>query len=152
MDTNAQINQELKIWLNFSVEQAFKAFLNYVQKCGLSLKQMNVLMFVYYQGPCETTRLTEPMQATKSAVSQVVERMVQQGYLIRLEKKHNRRSKFIQLTPHARGIVENGIQVRQAWLQTICQNLPKAEQERLLEALTTINQLVCHPILTPTNN
>jgi DNA-binding MarR family transcriptional regulator len=70
-----QIRSELTTWLNQSTGRTLHSFLSCVREQGLTLRQMNLLMILHYRGPCEITRLVEPLQVGKSAVSQMVERL-----------------------------------------------------------------------------
>lgn len=136
-----ELRTELETWLNLSTQRTMDEFMHFIRKRGLTIPQMNLLMYLYYHGACEITHLAEPLQVGKSAISQIVERMVQQGYLERSAVAGDRRSRLVQLTPAAEQIILEGIVARQSWLNDPSGELPSAEQELLLHALKIINQL-----------
>jgi DNA-binding MarR family transcriptional regulator len=138
----AEINEAMDMWLNHSVNRTMSEFMRYIRENGLTLPQMNLLMHLYYQGPCELTRLTEPLQASKSAASQMVERLVQLSLLQRSEDHNDRRTRLVELTPKARGMVEEGIAARSRWLEQTCAGLTNQDLSALQNALNTLNRLL----------
>jgi DNA-binding MarR family transcriptional regulator len=136
-----ELRVELEAWLNLSTQRAMDEFMRFIRKRGLSVPQMNLMMYLYYHGACEMNHLVEPLQVGKSAVSQIVERMVQQGYLERSEVAGDRRTRMVQISPTAEQVILEGIAARQSWLDDPASELTAEEQELLLRALKTINQL-----------
>jgi DNA-binding MarR family transcriptional regulator len=116
-------------------------FMRFIRKRGLTIPQMNLLMYLYYHGACEMSHLVEPLQVGKSAISQIVERMVQQGYLERNAVEGDRRTRMVQISPAAEQLILEGIAARQGWLDDPASDLPDEEQELVLRALKMINQL-----------
>ena len=136
-----QIRSELTTWLNQSTGRTLQTFLSFVREQGLTLPQMNLLMILHYRGPCEITRLVEPLQVGKSAVSQMVERLVQQGYVQRTASAQDRRARYLTITPLAEQVIRAGIAARERWLDEIPQALSAGEQEIVLQALKILNRL-----------
>jgi DNA-binding MarR family transcriptional regulator len=66
---------------------------------------------------------------------------VQQGYLERSGVEGDRRTRMVQISPAAEQVILEGIAARQSWLDDPANDLPAAEQELVLQALKTINQL-----------
>ena len=136
-----QIRSELITWLNQSTGRTLQTFLSFVREQGLTLPQMNLLMILHYRGPCEITRLVEPLQVSKSAVSQMVERLVQQGYVQRTASAQDRRARYLTITPLAEQVIRAGIAARERWLDEIPPALSAGEQEIVLQALNILNRL-----------
>jgi DNA-binding MarR family transcriptional regulator len=126
-------------WLNHSVNRTMSEFMRYIHAHNLTLVQMNLLMHIYYQGPCELTRLTAPLQIGKSAVSQMVERLVQLGYLQRGEDPADRRTRRVELTPRARILVEEGVAARSRWIEQTCAGMSAEEHSTVQSALNALN-------------
>jgi DNA-binding MarR family transcriptional regulator len=141
--TNMQnkIRTELRNWLNISIQRAMDEFVHFIRNQGLTLQQMNLLMYLYYHGSCEISGLVEPLQIGKSAVSQIVERLVKLGYLERVEVEGDRRVRLVKITGAAERMILEGIAARQAWLENQPIDLPEEDQKHLLQALKTLNQI-----------
>lgn len=136
-----ELRTELETWLNLSTQRTMDAFMHFIRKRGLTMPQMNLLMYLYYHGACEITHLAEPLQVGKSAISQIVERMVQQGYLERSAVDGDRRTRMVRISPAAEQVILEAIAARQGWLDAPSRELPAEEQELLLHALQIIHQL-----------
>jgi DNA-binding MarR family transcriptional regulator len=135
-----ELHQELVQWLNLSVQRSMDAFMRFIREHDLTIQQMNVLMFLYYQGPAEITRLVAPLQVGKSAVSQMVERLVQLGLVERTSDQEDRRTCRVQVSPAAKTLIEEGIQARQNWLNEVFGDLPEDQYPLVLQALHILNQ------------
>jgi DNA-binding MarR family transcriptional regulator len=140
-----EIQTELVNWLNLSTQRTMDEFVHFIRKRGLTIQQMNLMMHLYYHGFCEMSRLVEPLQIGKSAVSQIVERLVKLGYLERVEVEGDRRARLVKITTVGEQMIHEGIAARQTWLENPPIDLPDEDQTHLLQALTLLNQLYAIP-------
>ena len=140
-----EIQTELVNWLNLSTQRTMDEFVYFIRKRGLTLQQMNLMMFLYYHGSCEMSGLVEPLQIGKSAVSQMVERLVKLGYLERVEVAGDRRSRLVKITAAAEQTILDGIAARQIWLENTPIDLPVEDQQHLLQVLKKLNQIYAIP-------
>jgi DNA-binding MarR family transcriptional regulator len=99
---------------------------------------MHVLLHLYYHGDCDVTRLDQAMQVSKAAASQMVERLVQQGWVQRSAVPGDRRSRLVSLSDKGRKIVETSIQSRQSWVSDMAAVLSPEDNELILHALNTL--------------
>jgi DNA-binding MarR family transcriptional regulator len=141
----SDISLELKTWFAGSMQTALNEFRKYFLENNLTLTQMNFLTHLYYIGPCEITSMTSLLETNKSAVSQLVDRLVNQGLLERAEVPGDRRSRELRLTEKGRSIVEGGIDARQKWFETICAQRTPQEQAEIFQALHTLNRIFSSP-------
>jgi MarR family transcriptional regulator, transcriptional regulator for hemolysin len=140
-----EIQTELVNWLNLSTQRTMDEFVHFIRKRGLTLQQMNLMMFLYYHGSCEMSHLVEPLQIGKSAVSQIVERLVKLGYLERVEVEGDRRARLVKITAAAEQTILEGIVARQIWLENESIDLTDEDQKHLLQVLKTLNQIYAIP-------
>lgn len=78
------------------------------------------------------------MGVTSAAASQMLDRLVQQGLILRSEDLHDRRLKQIVLTEKGRqtlDIFRENLHDRHAWLDELAAKLSPAEQEQVEAAL-----------------
>jgi DNA-binding MarR family transcriptional regulator len=129
-----EIQTELVNWLNLSTQRTMDEFVHFIRKRGLTIQQMNLMMHLYY-----------PLQIGKSAVSQIVERLVKLGYLERVEVEGDRRARLVKITTVGEQMIHEGIAARQTWLENPPIDLPDEDQTHLLQALTLLNQLYAIP-------
>jgi DNA-binding MarR family transcriptional regulator len=126
---------EMLSWFATFARRSLEDFHAFTREAGLTMPQMNVLMRLYYHGPCETSGLMDTMLSTKAAVSQMVERMVQQGLVQRGEMPGDRRARQVSLTPKGRATMTASIAARESWLKEIGQALTPAQKAEIAHAL-----------------
>ncbi len=98
------------------------------------MPQFMILMHTHYREPCGITDLSEKMDISTAAASQLVDKLVQAGLLVRAEDPHDRRAKLVALTPKGRQLIEQGIQERYRWVEQLEANLIAAEKDKVNEA------------------
>ena len=129
----------LKEWSETFMARSMREWMRYVRGTGLSMPQFSTLMRLYYRGGCGLSDITADLGVTAAAASQMVDRMVKDGYLERAEDPHDRRAKQISLTAKSRLLVAEGIDVRNRWTERLAAHLDQAEQAaicRMLQKLT----------------
>jgi DNA-binding MarR family transcriptional regulator len=136
-----EISVELKTLFTVTLKQAMDSYQGYLQQNEVTPTQMNMMTHLYYMGSCEITRMSGLMETNKSAVSQLVDRMVGQDLLERVEVPGDRRSRELHLTPHGRALVEGGMRARQEWFESVCAAQPEDVQKEIHHALSLFNRV-----------
>jgi len=108
---------------------------SYVRATGLSMPQFGVLMFLFHGGTCSVNDVGQRMEVTGAAASQLIERLVQAGWVERSENPADRRARLIALTPKGRALVEQGIVERHRWLDELVATLDEERRRAVLVAL-----------------
>jgi DNA-binding MarR family transcriptional regulator len=136
-------------WSTTFIRLSMHDFNRFTREANLSLAQMTVLLHLYYQGPSEVMNFCELMQISPAGASQMVERMVQQGVVERVEAPGDRRIRLVTLTETGRKLVNASIAARQAWVGELVGGLTAQESQRVVEALHLLNEhaqkLEIHP-------
>jgi DNA-binding MarR family transcriptional regulator len=131
---------EMLNWFAVFARRSLGDFHRFTRDLGLTMPQMNVLMRLYYQGACEVNGLMGTMLVSKAAVSQMVERLVQQGLVQRSEVPGDRRARLVCLTEKGRQIVSESITARQQWLDQIGETLTPEEKTVVAHALHILSE------------
>ena len=135
------ISTELKTLFSVTLKQAMDSYQGYLQQNDVTPTQMNMMIHLYYMGSCEITRMSGVMETNKSAVSQLVDRMVNQNLLERVEVPGDRRSRELHLTEHGKNLVEGGMRARQEWFEKVCANQPEDSRKEIYQALCLFNRI-----------
>jgi DNA-binding MarR family transcriptional regulator len=114
----------------------------YVKTTGLSMPQFGILMHLYYRHSCGISHLSDHLDVSAPAASQLVDRLVQHGLLERVEDPHDRRAKQLTLTPKGRTLIETGIVERTRWVDELVQSLAPGEYEEMASALAALTEAV----------
>jgi DNA-binding MarR family transcriptional regulator len=110
----------------------------YVKESGFSMSQVSVLFYLYRKGSSGVSDIGEEMGVTSAAASQMLDRLVQQGLILRSEDQHDRRLKHIVLTEkgcQTLQIFRENLHARHAWVDELADKLSPAEQEQVEAAL-----------------
>jgi DNA-binding MarR family transcriptional regulator len=72
----------------------------------------------------------------------MVQRMVEQQLIDRVEDPNDRRIKRISLTAEGKRLVNEVIALRRQWMETIGETLPEAARDQIVAALTRLNDTI----------
>ena len=105
---------ELDIHRQFEVfmQRSMRGIMGSMKQDGLSMPQIYTLMYLYHEGEVRISDIATLMDVGKAAASQLVERLVQQGLVERVEDSSDRRAKKIRLQPKSLRLIEKGLAVQ----------------------------------------
>jgi len=140
MSTNPEFTQVLHEWSEVFMRHSMHDFKRFMDSSGLSASQLNTMMRLYHTGYCEISDITSQLGVTPAASSQLIDRLVHQGFLERFEATRDRRVKRLHLTSLGRDLIEKGIDVRCRWMEQLTDELSPLEQEEIQRALVLLTQ------------
>jgi DNA-binding MarR family transcriptional regulator len=132
----SQFSQSLRSWMDTFVHRSMRDSARFVKASGFTIPQFFLLMHLRHHANCGISDLSEHMEISNAAVSQLVDKLVHAGLLERIENPDDRRAKKISLSPKGKELIEQGIQERYRWVEELEANLTMAEKEKINEALT----------------
>jgi DNA-binding MarR family transcriptional regulator len=135
MPKTLQFSQSLRAWMDAFMHRSMREWGRFAKSTGLSMPQFSVLMQLHHKGPCGMSEISERFEVTPAAASQLVEKLVQAGYLERMEDPSDRRAKLLKLSPEGAKLVEEGMNQRHRWMEEVVRNLSSDEQKKIIEAL-----------------
>ena len=131
-----ELHLALVEWSEIFMARSMREWMRYVRGTGLSMPQFSTLMRLYYQpAGCGLSEITAELDVTAAAASQMVDRLVKDGYLAQAEDPQDRRAKQITLTERGRQLVAEGILVRNRWTEHLTEYVAPDEQAALMKAL-----------------
>jgi len=130
----------LSEWVQVFMHRSFRDFKRFMDEAGLSPSQVNALMRLYHGEQCGVTDIGGHLGISNPAASQLVERLVQMGFLERQEDRQDRRARSLKLTPQGRGLVQRGVEARRQWLESLTANLTPAQQAMIAESLSMLTE------------
>ena len=99
------------------------------------MPQFSILMQLHHKGACGVSDISERFDITNAAASQLVDKLVQAGYLERDEDPSDRRAKVLKLTASGQSLIERGGQERHRWMEELVKTLSAEEKDKVNEAL-----------------
>jgi DNA-binding MarR family transcriptional regulator len=92
------------------------------------MPQFTTLMRLYYHGACGVSDVSAHLDVSAAAASQLVDKLVKDGYLARTEDQQDRRAKHLTLTEKGRQLVADGIEARNGWTEQLVGQFSADEQ------------------------
>lgn len=135
-----QLTDVIRQWVEIFTIRSMHAWTQYVKATGLSMPQFGILMNLHHQQTCSISNISGRMDITAAAASQLVDKLVQNGFLVRAEDPKDRRSKVLTLSDKGRKLTENGIDARLNWVNEIVASLTPDEYETVAAALGSLTR------------
>lgn len=117
----------MELWMRVSLQD----LMGHLHRKGISMAQINVLYQLYYRGPCEVLAFTQTLALSPAGASQLIERMVRQGWVERLADPADRRVRRVHLTDAGRQLVIESIAVRNEWIARFSARLTGEEKKQV---------------------
>jgi DNA-binding MarR family transcriptional regulator len=129
----------LREWVERSTHRSMHAFIRHNRESELSFSQVNTLFRLYHHGPSPVNDLADHLGITTAAVSQLLNQLLDSGYIRRSTSATDRRVKLIALTPQGASAVETSMQARHAWTSDLALQFSTSEKEQMLPCLELLN-------------
>lgn len=122
-------------WIDVFARHNIRDFKQLMDREQLSPSQANALFRLHYRGSCGISAIGEHLGVTDAAASQLIDRMVQRGFIRREENKEDRRVKTLELTADGAAIIEKTLELRREWLRRLTDSLTPEQQAAIVNAL-----------------
>ena len=138
MSSAKQFNSVMRAWLEVFMSRSTEAFARFLKQKELNYAQYGALMRLYHHGDCAVSALSKPFGITIPAASQLVDKLVQEGYVERAESLHDRRVKQLALTSRGRALVRDSMDARLDWTRELSAALAPEQRETIAQALAEL--------------
>ncbi len=129
-------SERLRAALRRLVQAIVHPFWQRVRAAGLSMPQMFALRYIHHHRQTNISDLARALGITPAAASQLLRRLVEQGYVVREENPADRRNKRLLLTPEGETILQSVASPSDgATLERLLARLSPAETRQILAAL-----------------
>ena len=139
MDGQDPFVSALHDWTQVFMRYSMRDFLLFSKKTGLSMSQLGA-MFRINEGKSSVSDVGGGLGITNAAGSQMVDRLVQLGLILRSEDPDDRRAKQLKLTDKGRSVLNETFHARQAWLRELASHLSPEEKQQVTAAFHLLIQ------------
>jgi DNA-binding MarR family transcriptional regulator len=139
-DTRENLAAAIHEWLGQIMRVSMHGFIRYAKESGLSMSQTGALFKIHRQKICGVGGVGEELGITSAAASQMIDRLVQQELLQRVEDPKDRRGKVLSLTPKGEAVVREAASARQSWIARLVDTLNEEERARVAQTLSLLSQ------------
>ena len=105
------------------------------------MPQFSILMQLHYQGESGISDVSERMDISAAAASQLVEKLVISKLIERAEDPNDRRAKQIKLSPKGKEMIVNGIEERYRWVEDMVDGINVEDRQKVGDALTILTEV-----------
>jgi len=140
MTDQLQLIGIIRQWMDVFTTRSMHDWVRYVKASGLSMPQFGILMNLHYSHTCGVSDISDRMEISAAAASQLVEKLVQSGLLERAEDPSDRRAKLLTLSEKGRLLIESGIEARTSWVNDLVTTLTPDEYDSVLAALGALTR------------
>jgi DNA-binding MarR family transcriptional regulator len=134
MNPTDTFQNTIQTWIGVAMHNSMLNLTRYARQHGFSISQLMALHFVSRKAPCSISDLGDRMGVTSAAASQLLDRLVQQGLVLRTEDPNDRRGKLVELTAEGQQVFEESHRARQGWLADLEEALSPEERKTALAA------------------
>jgi len=135
MTKPTQFSKTLRAWMDTFTHRSMRGWSRFAKSTGLSMPQFSILMQLHHKGPCGMSEVSERFDISAAAASQLVEKLVQAGYLERAEDPTDRRAKLLTLSVKGEELIQQGTEERYHWMDDLAATLSTEDQKKVSEAL-----------------
>ena len=105
MTKDIRFSQSIRAWMDIFMQRSMGSWWRFARSTGLSMPQFSLLMQMYHRGACGMSGISERFEITPAAASQLVDKLVQSGFIVREEDPSDRRAKLLNLTAKGRDLI-----------------------------------------------
>ncbi len=138
--TKSTFNQAIRSWMDVFMHRSMRGWGQFAKSTGLSMPQFSILMQLHHKGSCGVSEISERFDITNAAASQLVDKLVQGGFVKRDEDPSDRRAKLLNLTDKGRKLIQQGIEERYRWVDELAGKLSAERRAKVSEALTIMTE------------
>ena len=142
MTKPTQFSQTLRAWMDAFMHRSMRGWSHFAKSTGLSMPQFSILMQLHHKGPCGMSEIGERFDISAAAASQLVEKLVQAGYLERTEDPTDRRAKLLALSDKGKELINQGTEERHRWMDDLAATLSTEDRKKVAEALAILTKAV----------
>jgi len=141
MTEESQFTRSIRSWMDVFMHRSMRGWALFAKSTGVSMPQFSILMQLHHQGACGMSEISERFEVTPAAASQLVDKLVQNGFIAREEDPNDRRAKLLNLTDKGSDLVQQGIEERYRWVDGLSERLTEEERIQISEALDIMTRV-----------
>lgn len=140
MSSTLQLMQTIRHFMDIAMHHSMHERTHLAKIIGLSMPQLGILFQLHYRGTCGISELSEKFDITNAATSQLVDKLVQSGFVQREEDPHDRRAKLLNLTEKGKELIQQSAERRYRWVEVVATKLSAEERAQVTEALDILTR------------
>ncbi|MGG0187177.1 MarR family winged helix-turn-helix transcriptional regulator [Bacillus rhizoplanae] len=130
--------------LTFSIGKKMQTeLLEQLQSSGLTPPQFYILKILNHYGTARATELAKKMYVKPSAITVMIDRLIDHELVLRYHDKNDRRVVVIELTAKGKDVLEEAMTARNQHIAKYFSQLEVQEREDLLRLFEKLEAIIC---------
>ena len=129
----------IRKWIKLTLSRTFHSIFIFSKDHDVSMPQIGALIRIHRKGNPNVSDIGADMGTSSAAASQLLNRMVQLGWIERSEDPDDRRIKQINLTQNGLEFVNDCFHASYKWFEDLVDSLKDDEKQ---EVMTVLNRLI----------
>ena len=125
-------------WMELSMHRSNRGHMLYAREKGLSRSMIGTLFHLSHRDHSGVTDLGEHLGVSSAAASQMLEHLVEEGLIRRLEDPDDRRMKKITMTEEGTRVMKESVSARLGWIDALEESLSVKEKDQITKAMELI--------------
>jgi DNA-binding MarR family transcriptional regulator len=120
---------------NVFMRHSMNHAMRFSRDSGCSMSQLGTLMIIHKRGTSAVSDIGDELGISNAAASQMLDRLLQDGLILRTEHPDDRRVKQIKLTEKGRQLLTESFEARHRWINELVKQFSSTEKEKIIEGL-----------------
>jgi DNA-binding MarR family transcriptional regulator len=138
MNSEDQFIPVLNQWIAVFMHRSMQNLNRFSKERGISMSQIFALTYVHHQGTCGVSDIGEGLGVSNAAASQLIDKLVHQNMIQRIEDPEDRRSKQISLTEKGIQLIKDSLIARYSWFHELKDTLKEDEKTQIINTLNLL--------------
>ncbi len=138
MPENDELRSLMSAWIRMVMRNSMKSLLHYTKENGLSMSQTAALFKIRGEGACGVNDIGEDLQISSAAASQMMDKLVQLGFIHRSENPDDRRGKRLMLAERGTAFLQGSGNARIQWVDDLVDSLTLEERAQTSAAIALL--------------
>jgi DNA-binding MarR family transcriptional regulator len=122
-------------WMEMAMHRSMRGHMHYAREKGLSRSMIGTLFYLSHRHHTGVNDLSEHLGVSSAAASQMLERLVEEGLIQRIEDPEDRRMKKITLTDSGYQVMKESVSARINWFKALIEEFSDEEKKQIGSAL-----------------
>ncbi|MCE1195955.1 MarR family transcriptional regulator [bacterium] len=138
MPENDELRALMSAWIRMVMRNSMKSLIRYTKDNGLSMSQTAALFKIRGEGACGVNDIGEDLQISSAAASQMMDKLVQLGFVHRSENPDDRRGKRLMIADKGTAFLQGSGNARIQWVDDLVDSLTLEERESTAGAIALL--------------
>lgn len=138
MPENDELRALMSAWIRMVMRNSMKSLIHYTKDNGLSMSQTAALFKIRNEGACGVNDIGEDLQISSAAASQMMDKLVQLGFVHRSENPDDRRGKRLVIADKGTVFLQGSGNARIQWVDDLVDSLTPEERTSAASAIALL--------------